>query len=461
MFIGRQEELAFLEDRYNNDAGQFIVLYGRRRLGKTELLRQFCQGKEAIFYTCTEVPDEQQLAAFSQRILEKNQAAAKYIKSFQSWEQAFSSLGELPSAKKIVIVIDEFPYMVKGNTSLPSVIQKLWDEQLHSADIMLIVCGSAMSFIEKEILAEKNPLYGRATGILKLQEMDFYDAQQFFPAYTTNEKILAYAVLGGVPHYLKQFSDKLSIGENIVKAILARGSVLYSEVEFLMRQELRETSIYNAIIEAVALGNTKLNEIHQKTQLEKTKLSVYLKNLLELGILCKEFSVDANIKEQANVQRGLYKVTDNFFRFWYAFVFPNISELEAGDAEGIYQYVVQPELERYTSYIFEDICQQYLRRQNRKHTLPFYFTKIGRWWNKTDEIDIMALDYKKTATLAGECKYKQSLVDVKALKHLQAKCAILHGDVYYYFFSKSGYTKQALEYGAQEKFVLVTAQELL
>lgn len=461
MFIGRHTELKFLEDKYASESGQFIVLYGRRRLGKTELLREFCKDKDAIFYTCTEVPDEQQLAAFSQRVLEKNPAAAKYIRSFGSWEQALLGLNDLQTEKKSVVVIDEFPYMVKGNSSLPSLLQKLWDESLHNANVMLILCGSAMSFIEKEILSEKNPLYGRATGILKLQEMDFYDAQQFFPSYSVEEKITAYAILGGVPHYLKQFSERLTLEENIIRAILTRGSVLYSEVEFLMRQELRETSVYNAIIEAVALGNTKLNDIHQKTQIEKTKLSVYLKNLLELGILCKEFSVDANIKEQANVQRGLYKVTDNFFRFWYAFVFPNISELEAGDTEGIYQYVVQPELERYTSYIFEDICQQYLRRENRKRALPFYFTKIGRWWSKTDEIDIMALDYKKTAVLLGECKYKQSMVDVKDLKHLQAKFAGVKQKLYYYFFSKSGYTEQALAYGEKEQMQLITVQELL
>ena len=271
MFIGRQAELNFLEERYNDASAQFVVLYGRRRLGKTELLRQFSKSKDCIFYTCTEIPDDQQLAAFSQRVLEKNPVAARYIKSFSSWEQAFLSLQELYTEKKLVVVIDEFPYMVRGNSSIPSLMQKLWDEQLRATNVMFIICGSAMSFMEKEILAEKNPLYGRATGILKLQEMDFYDAQQFFPSYTTNDKILAYAVLGGVPHYLKQFSDKLSISENIIRTVLTRGSVLYSEVEFLMRQELRETSVYNAIIEAVALGNTKLNDIHQKTQIEKSK----------------------------------------------------------------------------------------------------------------------------------------------------------------------------------------------
>ena len=461
MFIGREAELKFLEEKYNSTGGQLVVLYGRRRVGKTETLRQFCHNKEYIFYTCTELTDEQQLAGFSQRLLEKNVQAAKYIKCFADWEQALRSLKDLPQQNKQLIIIDEFPYMVKGNYAISSILQKLWDEELKQCNIMLVVCGSSMSFIEKEILAEKNPLYGRATGILKMQAMDFYDAQQFFPNYSVEDKITAYAILGGIPHYLKQFSDKLTLAENIERSILSRGSVLYSEVEFLMHQELRETSVYNAVIEAVALGNTKLNEIFQKTQIEKSKLSVYLKNLLELEILCREFPVDANIKEQANVQRGLYKVTDNFFRFWYAFVFPNISELEAGDAEGIYKYVVLPELDRYTSYIFEDVCQQYLRKQNRKQLLPFYFTRIGRWWNKTDEIDIMAVDYQKQHVLLGECKYKESVVDVKDLKYFLTKQVGENKERYYYFFSKKGYTQQAYSYAENADISLITAEQLL
>lgn len=209
-------------------------------------------------------------------------------------------------------------------------MQNLWDELFKDENVMIVLCGSAMSFIEKELLAEKNPLYGRATGIYKMKEMNFYEAIRFFPDYSNYDKIIAYAVLGGIPHYLKQFDNKLSLAENIKKNILTKGCALYSEVEFLLRQELRETPLYNSIIEAVALGNTKLNEISMKSLIEDTsKTSVYLKNLIELEIVEREFSVDAGIKECANSNRGLYRLTDNFFRFWYAFVFTNYSELEA------------------------------------------------------------------------------------------------------------------------------------
>ena len=463
MFIGREEELNFLEEKYKSKSGEFIVIYGRRRVGKTETIRKFCEDKKHVFYTCIECPDEQQLRGFGTRMLQTGMPAANYIKSFSDWEQAIGSITEIPGQEKKILVIDEFPYMVRANRSIPSILQKLWDEKLKNQNVMIILCGSAMSFIEKEILAEKNPLYGRATGILKMKEMDFYDAIQFVPNYSREDKIITYAILGGIPHYLKQFDDSKSLQENIEKNILTRGSILYSEVEFLLRQELRETAIYNIVIEAIALGNTKLNDIFQKTQIEKTKLSVYLKNLMELGIICREFSMDDQIKEQANVQRGLYRVTDNFFRFWYAFVFPNISELESSDVKGIFKYTVQPELDNFTSYIFEDICKAFLRQKNRQEELPFYFSKIGRWWNKTDELDIMAVDRLKKNYILGECKYRNQAFALFDLRNMKRKFTRLKSDVnvYYWIFSKSGYTEEVQRAAREENIQLVGLEEVV
>jgi len=462
MFIGRQDELQFLEDKYNTEGGQLVVLYGRRRVGKTETLRKFCEGKEHVFYSCTESPDELQLAAFSGRVLQKGFPAAEYIKSFSEWNQALSSIAKLPVEGKKLLVIDEFPYMVKGNASIPSILQNIWDGRLRNENVMVVLCGSAMSFIENEILAEKNPLYGRTTGILKMNEMSFYEAIQFLPNYSALDQIAAFAALGGIPHYLKQFDDTLPLGENICRNILYRGSILYNEVEFLMRQELRETAIYNAIIEAVAMGNTRLGDIHQKTQIEKTKLSAYLKNLVNLNILRREFPVPGSVKEQANVQRGLYQVTDNFFRFWFAFVFPNLSELEAGDAYGIWEHAVEPAIDGYTSRIFEDICRQYLRVQNRRYALPFYFTKIGRWWEKGSEVDIIAIDSNKQNYLLGECKFKSSASTLSDLRALQGKFLPDDRDskVFYCLFSKNGFSDEVIKTAKSEGVMIITAEEV-
>ena len=366
MFIGRKQELQFLEKQYSGTGGKLVVLYGRRRVGKTETLHEFCKGKPHVFYSCREISDKLQLRSFSEKMLREKIPAADYIREFSDWESALKSVLQLPYGdQKKLLIIDEFPYMCKGNDSIPSILQTLWDECLKDENVMLVLCGSAMSFIEKELLSEKNPLYGRATGIYKMDAMGFYDAAQFFPTYSHRDQIMAYAVLGGIPHYLRQFDPALSLEENIKQNILTKGCVLYSEVEFLLRQELRETTLYNSIIEAVALGCTKLNDISVKSLVDDTsKTSVYLKNLMELEIIKREFSVDDGIKERANTNRGLYRLTDNFFRFWYAFVFTNISELESGDVDGVFNYSVKPVLHEFASLVFEDVCREYVRESS-------------------------------------------------------------------------------------------------
>ena len=455
MFIGRKQELQFLEDKYNSKGGQLIVLYGRRRVGKTETLREFCKGKRHIFYSCREVSDKLQLRSFSEKLLKENIPAASYIKEFTEWETAIKSVLDLPYGdEKKLLIIDEFPYMCRGNESIPSVLQNLWDELFKDENIMIVLCGSAMSFIEKELLAEKNPLYGRSTGIYKMEAMSFYDAVQFFPNYTDRDKIIAYSILGGIPHYLRQFDADLPLEENIKRNILTKGCVLYSEVEFLLRQELRETPLYNSIIEAVAIGNTKLNDISVKSLVDDTsKTSVYLKKLIELEIIKREFSVDDGMKERANTNHGLYRLTDNFFRFWYAFVFTIYSELECGDADGVFEYAIKPNLHEFASFAFEDVCREYIRKMQRAGRLPFRYQRMGRWWDKTTvrrkdktevqetEIDLLAVSQKADQYLVGECKFKgrpfsfTEYLDTSAKLSQQKEKA----EFFYYLFSESGF----------------------
>lgn len=461
MFIGRETELGFLNDKYEADGGQLIVLYGRRRVGKTETLREFCKGKPHVFYSCTQSTDKVQLQRFSKRLLEENIPAKQYITEFADWEKAFRTILDLPHEdKKKLIVIDEFPYMCKGNKSIPSILQNLWDEQLRDANVMIILCGSAMSFIEKELLAEKNPLYGRATGIYKMKEMGFYDAVKFFPEYSPRDKVIAYAVLGGIPHYLRQWNPTWSVADNIKKNILTKGCILYSEVEFLLHQELRETPVYNSIIEAVALGNTTLNNISQKSLVEDTsKTSVYLKNLIELGIVEREFSVDAKMKEQANTNRGIYRLTDNFFRFWYAFGFVNFSQLEDGDVDGVYDYIVEPILHEFAAFAFEDICREFVRTMQKDHALAFRYLKMGRWIGNTTvrdihaengmrtantEIDLLAIDRSGKEYLVGECKFKKEPFTYGEYLDTLAKLSPLKKDAkfHYALFSESGFDEK-------------------
>lgn len=481
MFIGREAELKFLQDKFDNENGQLVVLYGRRRVGKTETLREFCKGKQHVFYSCTQSTDKVQLSKFSKHILKEDIPAKQYISEFADWESAFRSVLDFPFGdQKKLLIIDEFPYMCKGNKSIPSVLQNLWDAELKDKNVMIVLCGSAMSFIEKELLAEKNPLYGRATGIYKMTEMGFYDAIKFFPNYSDKDKVLAYSILGGIPHYLRQFSPKLSLAENIKRNILTKGSVLYSEVDFLLHQELRETPIYNSIIEAVALGNTKLNDISQKSLVEDTsKTSVYLKNLIELGIVEREFSVDSKSKEKANSNRGTYRLTDNFFRFWYAFGFTNFSQLEDGDVDGVYDYVIAPVLHEFASFTFEDVCKEFVREMQKKNELPFRYSKMGRWIGKTTvrdkdapkgvrvaetEIDILCIGKGGKEYLVGECKFKNTPFDYSEYLDTVTKLTPLKdaAKFYYALFSESGFDdKVVLETDNNDNITLYNLNQIV
>ena len=474
MFIGRKAELEFLETKYAEKKGQLIVLYGRRRVGKTETLRKFCKGKPHVFYSCTQCADLVQLSKFSKRLLSANIPAAKYVTAFPDWESAFRSIPDLPYGdQKRLVVLDEFPYMCNGNGSIPSILQNLWDNVLKDANVMVILCGSSMSFIEKDLLAEKNPLYGRATGIYKMEEMGFYDAARFFPDYSPEDKLLAYAALGGVPHYLEQFDPERSFADNIKRNILSKGSVLYNEVSFLLHQELRETSVYNSIIEAIALGSTKLQDIDQKSLVKSPqKTSVYLRNLIELGIVRREFSIDAHAKEMTKASRGSYRLADNFFRFWYAFCFSNISQLEDGEVDETYENAIKPFLHDFASIVFEDVCKEFIKDQQKRGKLPLRFRKIGRWMGKTQlrdpnghgklrtaesEIDLLANGGPARVCLAGECKFHKHPFSYSDYLDFQAKLVPFKGEktVYSALFSASGFDKRILETAKRDPTLLL------
>lgn len=477
MFIGRKEELAFLNERYQSSRAEFIVLYGRRRIGKTELLIEFCKNKPNVFYACNEYTDNKQLAAFSEALTAFAPSLFKYKRRMDDWEDIFSSFAKIsaPSGEqKTVIVIDEFPYMCHGNKSIPSVLQNIWDHQLKDANLMLILCGSSMSFMEDEILAAKNPLYGRTTGIYKMEPMPFSDAVQFFPAYSPEDKLMAYAILGGIPHYLKQFDPHVSLETNIKKQILTKGTVLFGEVEYILHQELRDPAVYITLIETIATGSTKFNQICARSQIESGKASIYLKNLKELGIVTHEFPLLTSAKDRLKKNQGEYYIADDFFRFWFSYAYRYMSELAKGDIDDIWEYVIQDNLHDFSSKAFENVCTDYLRQQKRQGNTPFKFLSIGRWWGKVthtdtngkpftaaEEIDILATDRDGRRYLVGECKFRNEQIDMAQYKALQAKLE-WNGEFFYYLFSLSGFTDAVREAAAQsDNLRLVTLAEMM
>jgi hypothetical protein len=448
-FIGRQHELEFLSEAYSSSKAQFVILYGRRRIGKSELLLEFSKGRIPLFYTAQQLTKREQLNLFTARLREYGASGAQYVSGHESWEQALRDFAGTATEGRKLLIIDEFPYLAQSDPSLPSTLQVLWDTYLKNLDVMIVLCGSSMSFMENEILAEKNALYGRATGILKLNPMPYDVCARFFPGYTADEQVRAYSILGGVPYYLSLFDPGKSVDENVVACILKKGSALYSEVEFLLRQELRETAVYNSIIQAVAMGSTSLNEISQKVGISSQKVSVYLGNLMELRLVEREFSVGDPLKQMAKTRGGLYRLSDNFFRFWYTYVFPNWSDLEMFDAQGVFDNDVAPDLDRFCSFGFEDICRQWLQEQNRRRGLPFRCESIGRYWHKQVEIDAVGFSRQTPNAargerlLAAECKYTKEPVGADVLARLKEKTAGFRaGEVAYYLFSRSGFTAE-------------------
>lgn len=460
-FIGRKDDLAFLEKAYASRDAQLVVMYGRRRVGKTECLRQFAQDKDCVWYSCSREPDALQLRAFSRRLLARDALAARFIDTFATWTDALAEIPRLDGDGRKLVIIDEFPYAVAGNAALPSVLQAVWDETLCRADVMLVLCGSSLSFMEDDLLSERNPLYGRATGIWKMEPLEYPEATRFFPGYTAQEKLEAYGILGGVPHYLRQFDPGLTVSENVRNHILSRGCALYTEVDFLLRQELREPAIYNAVLGAVASGETELNGIAQKSMLDTRTAHTYLRKLQELRLVDREFSVQAGRQERAKQQRGLWRINDNFVAFWFAAVQPYVSELDAGAADAVWTQIVQPRLNDILAVPFEAICRQWVRRQNARNKLPFFYRAMGRWWSGPDEIDAVALG-ESHAHLLCECKFNSAPVGQKVLRDLRAKGRrhFLQGEEWDWLFSKCGYADGGSWADGEQNVRLVMPEEL-
>lgn len=443
-FIGREYELNSLQKLYDQEQFQFVVMYGRRRVGKTRLLTEFCKDKNSIFFVAEEHNDKLALEKFSGRILE-HYGMQDFISGFESWEKALSFLGKKSESERLVLVLDEFPYMAMANHSLPSLLQNLIDHELKDSKLYIVICGSSMSFMEKEVLSYKSPLYGRRTAQFKIEPFDFYESAKFFPNYSLEEKLKAYGILGGIPQYLLKFDDEVSIEENIKNHILDKSSYLYEEPAILLKQELRQPALYNSIIESVATGSSKLNEIATKVGEENAKCANYIKSLLELQILKKEIPIG----EKETSRKTIYSVKDNLFRFWYRFVFKNTGLIEQEMVDYVYEEKILPDMNDYLGGVYENICMDFLKAENKAGALPFIFEKIGRWWGnnplkkREEEIDILAVS--KSAALIGECKWRNQQLGMEVVSSLMEKAqALNYENKYYMFFSKSGFTEDVI-----------------
>lgn len=444
MFIGREREMEALNKLYASNKFEFAVIYGRRRVGKTALINQCINDKKAIYFMGVESNEKQNLENFSKSIFEYSNGIGLDT-SFSSFQAALEYIFKLAQKERLILAIDEYPYVARSSKSLASTLQLLIDKYKDTSKVMLILCGSSMSYMEDYILAYKAPLYGRRTAQMKILPFDFEETCRYFKHFSDEDKALVYGIVGGTPQYLLQLDDKLSIEDNIKNTYLNPSSALFEEPTNLLKQEVREPAIYNAIITAIAMGASRMSEIAGKVGENTNICSAYLKNLIALGIVRKEIPYG----EKAS-RKTVYDIDDNMFRFWYRFVPENNSIIARGAANLAFKRMA-PHISDYMGQVFEEICKQYLWKQLLTGRCPVEFVSLGRWWGSDPveksqaEIDIIGEQDKETA-LFGECKWTNERVTLGVLETLIKRSRLFsYGNVYFYLFAKSGFTKGCID----------------
>jgi len=434
-FYDRTEELDALDTAFESPGHDFYVVYGRRRVGKTELLKEFCADRPHIYFLAAQEAEDRQREKFVEKVADYFDDRVPRI---DGWDEALDYLGEKLAAERFVVAIDEFPYLVEENDSLPSYLQSFVDEQLQGTESMLVLCGSSVSTMESEVLGHESPLYGRRTSQIDVQPFSFRQARDVI-AYDIEDAIRSFAVTGGTPMYLTLFDYDQSLERNIRAHVLSPTAVLYNEPEFLLRTELRNPARYMSILEAIATGHTTPNEISGATGIDSGPLSKYLQTLRRLRLIDREVPVTASAKQS---KRSRYQVVDEFLRFWFRFVEPNRSSIEEAP-DVVYDGTIEPNLPDHVATTFEDVCQEAIWEAIRRGELESY-SEVGRWWYGEDEIDIVGLAPDADRILFAECKWTSEPVGSALVSQLREKAERVRWgsdtrDEEFALFSKSGF----------------------
>lgn len=464
MFVGRDNELGALEELYATDTFQFPVVYGRRRVGKTSLLRHFTEGKaDVVFFTAQEATIAENLSLLSRELSkEQDSPLPEGFPVYQSLYQAFEEVFRRAASKRLVFVIDEYPYLAKSDPSASSALQTLIDNNQASSKLMLILCGSSLSFMEHQVLGRQSPLYGRRTAQLRINPFTAFDAAQMLPGASPQTVIELYSIAGGVPLYLSQLDGSKSTEWNISQKVFRQDSILYEEPRAYLHQETRSPAAYNSIIAAIANGRVRPSEISDATSIPGSAVSRYLDSLIELKIVERCMPMVLRNKKQV-----VYRISDNLFRFWFRFVPRYAGTIEAGMGAAVAKRIMSDDFPTFVGPAFEVVCRQWLMREAVGGRLGLLPKEIGSWWGtdprtrNQEEIDIV-LEGSDGELVFGECKWKSRPVDVDVLDKLLERSSLLSGSSRSFFlFSKSGFTKSCVE-AAQGRgdIRLVTPEEM-
>lgn len=458
-FVGRTNELKVLEEQYNMTSSSMVILYGRRRVGKTALVTEFLRRHEdSIYYLATEEAESLNLKAFKEQVAEFT--SNELLKSANvDWQSIFKILTEYKTKTKKIIVIDEFQYLGEDNKAFPSIMQKIWDTLLKDANIMLILCGSLITLMKKQTLEYGSPLYGRRTAQIKLKQIPFKHYGEFFEGKSNKSLLPFYAVTGGVPKYIETFLGESELYPAIERRILNTQSYLYEEPYFLLQNEVGEIGSYFSLIKAIAMGNRKLSDISAAMQVKQTNLTKYLKTLVDLDLIEREVPV-TDVPEKS--KSGLYKIKDNFIAFWFKFVYPYRAYLEKGETAFVLSQIQNGFVQNYASYVYEDVCREKMWELSASDYWTFHFDKVGRYWgSKASETDIVAIDTAGKNLVIGECKYSKSEKGLNVLHELEDRAQALKEltgatNVEYIIFANAGFTQ-----GLKDEALRNTALKLM
>lgn len=459
-FINRETELGFLESKWHERSSQLIVIYGKRRVGKTETCVQFAKDKPHIYFLCERLSAEKQLQKFTEAVGSYFNDEFLPREGFRDWETAFRYIAG--KKEKLIVIIDEFPYLAESDRSVPSTFQKVWDLCIKDSGVYLVLSGSSISMMERTVLFYKAPLYGRRTGQFLIKPFKFKEARGFFPDKTFEQALSIYSVVGGTPLYLGKFRDRSMI-KVIENEILLKGQPLYEEVEFLLREELKEPRNYFVILEALSLGKHKLSEIINETGFDKGTVSRYLSILESLHITRKEIPVTEELPEKS--RKGRYIIDDNFFNFWFRFVFRNKIYLEENRISEVIKKI-EKALLGLTGAAYERLAGEIFFDAVLKGDIPLEFETFGRWWHKNEEIDMVALNSRTNDILFGEVKWSNKAVGTDIYLDLKKKTnSVKWGKnkrkEHFALFSRSGFTPDLKKMAKKENLYLFHGDKFL
>lgn len=458
-FVDREKELEILEKEYKSEGSSFVIIYGRRRVGKTTLISKFINNKKALFFLASRESEYQNRLVFRDRAAEFIGSELLKNVDVKNWDIIFKEIMNTSFDSKPIIVFDEFQYIGKSEPSFPSIFQRIWEEQLKNKSVMVILCGSLISLMEQQTLEYSSPLYGRRTAQIKLKQIPFKYYYEFFEKRSSRELVEMYSLTGGVAKYIEQCVNSKDVYSAIRDNVINRSSYLYEEPFFLLQQEVSEIGSYFSIIRAIAMGNNKLSAISNILAIKATSLSIYLKTLIDLDILEREVPITEDNPEKSKM--GLYKIKDNFIRFWFMFIYPNRSYIESNNEQVVFDKIKKSFITDHVAFVYEDICREKMWDLCAKNKWPFYFTKVGRWWNNKTEIDLIALDPNENNIIFGECKYwHNNKVGINIFNELQLKSETVDWNKgnrknWYILFAMEGFSDDLIILSKQRKDLIL------